>query len=147
MSNNNRKGQYSRLSRARPLRHRSEAGQSLVEFALVLPVLLLLLLGIIQFGAVFNSLITLNAAAREGARTMAAENNQDSAKAAAAALCAAAPFLSCDDEDIVVTDKDINPVEVTVMGRVPVFLFIFSESELTLAGKSIMRLEPQINED
>jgi Flp pilus assembly protein TadG len=55
-------------------RRSCEAGQSLVEFALVLPVLLLILLGIIQFGAVFNSLITLNAAAREGARLMAAES-------------------------------------------------------------------------
>ncbi len=73
LNNNNRNRQHSRLSRANPLR-RSEAGQSLVEFALVLPVLLLILLGIIQFGAVFNSLITLNAAAREGARLMAAES-------------------------------------------------------------------------
>ncbi len=55
--------------------HHSETGQSVVEFALVLPVLLLILLGIIQFGAVFNSLITLNAAAREGARLMAAESS------------------------------------------------------------------------
>jgi Flp pilus assembly protein TadG len=54
--------------------NRGEEGQSLVEFALVLPLLLLLLLGIIQFGAVFNALITINAAAREGARLMAAES-------------------------------------------------------------------------
>jgi Flp pilus assembly protein TadG len=53
---------------------RGEAGQSVLEFALVLPVLLLILMGIVQFGAVFNSLITLNAAAREGARLMAAES-------------------------------------------------------------------------
>ncbi len=58
----------------RPSLYRGESGQSVLEFALVLPVLLLILLGIIQFGAVFNSLITLNAAAREGARLMAAES-------------------------------------------------------------------------
>jgi Flp pilus assembly protein TadG len=58
----------------RPSLYRGEAGQSVLEFALVLPLLLLLLFGIVQFGAVFNSLITLNAAAREGARLMAAES-------------------------------------------------------------------------
>jgi Flp pilus assembly protein TadG len=40
-----------------------------VEFALVLVPLFLLLLGIIQFGLVFNSYVTMTNAAREGART------------------------------------------------------------------------------
>jgi Flp pilus assembly protein TadG len=43
-------------------------GQSLVEFALVLTPLLLILLGIVQFGFVFNSYVTLTNAAREAAR-------------------------------------------------------------------------------
>jgi len=46
----------------------SERGQSLVEFALVLMPLFLILLGIIQFGFVFNSYVTLTNSAREGAR-------------------------------------------------------------------------------
>lgn len=45
-----------------------ERGQSLVEFALVLMPLFLILLGIIQFGFVFNSYVTITNAAREGAR-------------------------------------------------------------------------------
>lgn len=44
-------------------------GQSLVEFALVLVPLLLLVLGVIQFGLIFNSYVTMTNAAREGART------------------------------------------------------------------------------
>jgi len=44
-------------------------GQSLVEFALVLVPLLLLILGVIQFGLIFNSYVTMTNAAREGART------------------------------------------------------------------------------
>jgi Flp pilus assembly protein TadG len=44
-------------------------GQSLVEFALVLTPLFLVLLGIIQFGFIFNTYVTLTNAAREGART------------------------------------------------------------------------------
>jgi Flp pilus assembly protein TadG len=47
----------------------AEGGQSLVEFALVLMPLFLILLGIIQFGFIFNSYVTLTNAAREGART------------------------------------------------------------------------------
>jgi Flp pilus assembly protein TadG len=46
----------------------AEAGQGLVEFALVLTPLLLILLGIIQFGFIFNTYVTLTNAAREAAR-------------------------------------------------------------------------------
>ena len=46
----------------------AEGGQSLVEFALVLTPLLLILLGIIQFGFIFNTYVTLTNAAREAAR-------------------------------------------------------------------------------
>jgi Flp pilus assembly protein TadG len=42
-----------------------------VEFALLLPVLLLLLFGIIDFGRALNAQITLTQAAREGARLAA----------------------------------------------------------------------------
>ena len=54
----------------RPVRAPDRArGQSLVEFALVLMPLLLLILGVIQFGLIFNSYVTMTNAAREGART------------------------------------------------------------------------------
>jgi Flp pilus assembly protein TadG len=49
-------------------RRRGEDGQSLVEFSLILAPLLFLLLGIIQFGFVFQTYITLSTAAREAAR-------------------------------------------------------------------------------
>ena len=47
---------------------RSEKGQAMVEFALVLPLLLALLCGIVDFGWLYYNQITLNNAAREGAR-------------------------------------------------------------------------------
>jgi Flp pilus assembly protein TadG len=50
-------------------RRRGEEGQGLVEFALVLTPLLLLLLGIVQFGFIFNAYITVTSAAREAARS------------------------------------------------------------------------------
>jgi Flp pilus assembly protein TadG len=54
-----------------PLRKvRDDSGQALVEFALVLPMLLLLVFGIIEFGRAWNARQVLTDAAREGTRTM-----------------------------------------------------------------------------
>jgi len=50
---------------------RREDGQAITEFALILPVLVALLLGIIQFGIVFNNYLTITDAARAGARRAA----------------------------------------------------------------------------
>lgn len=47
---------------------REERGQALVEFAVVLPVLVLLLLGLMEFGRILHALLTVQNAAREGAR-------------------------------------------------------------------------------
>jgi Flp pilus assembly protein TadG len=58
-------------------RHRARAqrsrGQSLVEFALVLPVFMLLLFGLIDMGRYVYMNSTLSQAAREGARVAAVE--------------------------------------------------------------------------
>ena len=55
----------------RKIQMRSERGQSLVEFALALPILVLLLFAVIQFGIVFNNYVTLTDATRAGARKAA----------------------------------------------------------------------------
>lgn len=47
---------------------RENRGQALVEFALVLPALILLLLGIMEFGRVFASYLELQNVARDGVR-------------------------------------------------------------------------------
>lgn len=47
---------------------KSERGQTAVEFALVTPMLVVLLLAIIQVGIAFNSHVTVTDAARAGAR-------------------------------------------------------------------------------
>jgi Flp pilus assembly protein TadG len=56
------------LFRGRKARDR---GTAVVEFALVLPVLLLIVFGIIDFGRALNAQITLTEAAREGVRLAA----------------------------------------------------------------------------
>jgi Flp pilus assembly protein TadG len=55
----------------RKIQSESERGQSLVEFALALPILVLLLFAVIQFGIVFNNYVTLTDATRAGARKAA----------------------------------------------------------------------------
>ena len=52
-------------------REQKEKGQALVEFAVILPVLLMVLWGIFQFGIAFNDYIQVTSAAREGARKAA----------------------------------------------------------------------------
>jgi Flp pilus assembly protein TadG len=47
---------------------RSQKGQSIVELALILPIIIIILFGIIEFGRIFYSYIVITNAAREGAR-------------------------------------------------------------------------------
>ena len=54
-----------------PIRRRSSRGQALPEFALVVPVLALILLAIIQFAFIFASQVGITNAVREGARLAA----------------------------------------------------------------------------
>ena len=58
----------------RPLRGRR--GQSLVEFALVVPMLLLMVVGVIEFGRAWNVSQVVTDAARQGARKAAVLNAQ-----------------------------------------------------------------------
>ncbi|MCM3688699.1 TadE/TadG family type IV pilus assembly protein [Kocuria rosea] len=78
-------------------RLQSERGAVAVEFAFVVPLLLLILLGIIEFGRAYNVQISLTHAARETARTMAIKTvsatEADPWAAAVAAGKAAAPAL------------------------------------------------------
>jgi hypothetical protein len=59
----------------RPQRSRREGGQALVEFTLIVPVFLLILFGLIEFGFVFTHDLTVEYATREGARAGAALAN------------------------------------------------------------------------
>lgn len=61
----------------------SERGAVAVEFAILAPVLIMLLLGIMEFGRAYNAQVSLSNAAREGVRVMAISNDQTAAKTAA----------------------------------------------------------------
>ena len=63
--------------------HESESGAAAIEFAILLPLLLMLVLGTIEFGRAYNAQITLTNAARDGVRVMAIANDPAGAKTAA----------------------------------------------------------------
>jgi Flp pilus assembly protein TadG len=59
------------MDRRPPAGKLRDRGAAAIEFALVLPVLLLVVFGIIDFGRGLNAQITVSQAAREGARLVA----------------------------------------------------------------------------
>jgi Flp pilus assembly protein TadG len=81
----------------RRVRQREE-GAAIVEFALVAPLLVLLLFGIIQFGRVFNAKVTYTHAAREAVRVVAVTGDATAAETAASNA-----------------SQDLNPATLTVV--------------------------------
>lgn len=46
----------------------NKKGQSMVEMALILPIIIMLLMGMVEFSRIFGSYLLINHASREGAR-------------------------------------------------------------------------------
>ena len=74
----------------------NQSGQAMVEMALVLPILLLVVTGILTFGLAFNNYVLLTEATSIGARTLAISRGAttDPCATASSAVIAAAPLLS-----------------------------------------------------
>ncbi len=74
---------------------RRQDGQSLVEFALCMPILLLIVTGIFTFGIAMNNFVMLTDATNVGARLLAISRGQttDPCSTVATAVAAAAPNL------------------------------------------------------
>jgi Flp pilus assembly protein TadG len=109
-------------------RLRDQRGQSLVEFALVLPLLSLLLFGIIQFGIVFNNYIDLTDAVRAGARkaTVSRQTGDPSGPVGVtkAAVIKAAD-ITIDPAKITVTSDWQPGNEVSVEAKYPYAIDLF----------------------
>jgi len=99
---------------------KSEKGASAVEFALILPILIMLVFGIFQFGIAYNNYIALTHAAREGARLAAV--NMDEKEGIAwfeIRVRESAPSVTIESITLSGQDGDIgDPVAVTVTGEV-----------------------------
>lgn len=72
-----RGNQKSQLCRRRFRKRHGESGAVMAEFVIILPLLVILLFGIIQFGIAFNRVQALHAAAREGARLASLSQTTD----------------------------------------------------------------------
>ena len=78
-------------SAIRILRRKRSRGQSLVELALVLPILLLLVAGALDLGRLYYSQITITKAAKEGALEASTNPTWSRPGSAGKALTAEAP--------------------------------------------------------
>ncbi|MCF4122814.1 pilus assembly protein [Antribacter sp. KLBMP9083] len=127
------------MLRLRTRGHR-ERGAAAVEFALVLPLLLTLVIGIAELGRVYHIQTSLSGAAREGVRVMALQN--DAADARDTVQDAAAHLAVTDDQISVTptacTDASAQTATVTVTYPVQL-LFGLLGSSITLTGKGTMR--------
>ncbi len=72
-----------------------QSGAAAVEFALVVPILFLLVFGIIEFGFIFNRWISVTHASREGARLLAVNVPEDSLPAGCNPNAAPPPNGTC----------------------------------------------------
>jgi hypothetical protein len=82
-----------------------EGGQTLVEFALVIPLALVLIMGIIEFALAFNALLAINFATREAALVAAEAGNYDNADCV---------ILSMVEQSITEPADDDHITEVTI---------------------------------
>ena len=133
------------------LRTRSRRGQAAVEFALVLPFLLVMLIGIVEFGRAWNLHQVITDAARETARKAAIADGSTEAQirlVAANALSAAG--IDPSNATVTLTDWDAPggspltvgidlPYQFTFFG--PLVKWTTGESNIVLKTSFTMRNE------
>lgn len=123
------------------MRNRADRGAAAVEFALVLPLLLLVTFGIIAFGYAWHVQTVLDNAARHAARVAAIDSTAERLdNARAEAIEAAAGSLTLTDEQF-----DFTPAActrgalVTATITMPDFTLVGGFGEITLIGTGTMR--------
>jgi Flp pilus assembly protein TadG len=138
---------------SRPLL-RSERGQTVVEFALVAPILVILVFGIVQVASAFNWWNDLNQIAGEGARAAAVNRPLDPTKVGASVATLASDLKEQGDSQGLRTAMTVcfefpggktlgSPVVVRAKATYPWFAKVLGAGIATtnLEGKAVMRLE------
>ncbi len=121
-----------------------DGGASALEFAIVTPILLLLLFGMLEFGLMFQGQLAVTHAAREGARIAAVAGgaNWDPAIVEQRAF----PLTAADGLSVSLTNPDADSVRVTVSypwsWRIaPLGALVGLASPPTLSSSATMRQE------
>jgi Flp pilus assembly protein TadG len=109
----------------RRVRTRDDKGQTMVEFILVLPVLLVVLFGIVQFGITFKDYVTLTDAVRAGARTAAVSRNTADPVATTIARVKSASDLTPANVNVTVTSTWAHGDDVVVTATYPYSISLF----------------------
>lgn len=126
--------------RMRPRRPAGDRGAAAVEFALVLPLLMLLLVGIVQFGRVYSLQIQLSGAANHGARHLAV--NPTDAAGARDRTRTAAPNLALTNGEIAVTAvPPCSPTSTVTVVASRVFVFdipVLPNPNISINGRGVM---------
>jgi len=123
---------------------RGEKGQTLVEFALVLPVVVLLVVGMLQFGRLLNIWLIVSNGAREGARHAAVGLTEAEVTQNVRDAC---PTLDLDSLAITVIGAEgPKGVPVTVAVEYPVditplFEPLFPQDPYPVSADVTMRME------
>jgi Flp pilus assembly protein TadG len=129
------------MGRSRPRSGDPRAGQALVEFALVAPILLLLLLGIVDFARAWNVYEVLTDAAREGAREAVVDNGRSEAEVRQIIIDAAARAgVEVADADIQITGMGSgrgNPTTVRIEHLYPL-RFVGALVQLAQGGDDLV---------
>ena len=115
-----------------------ERGAAAVEFALVLPVLVTLVLGIAEFGRAYNQETILAAAAREAARTMAVQNSAVTARTAAKTVASSLGLTDAQITGLPTTCTSGSTVNVTITYQSASLTGFFGATR-TLVAKGAMR--------
>ena len=75
---------------------KDQRGQALVELALVIPLIMTLLLGIVEFGRIYTAQLTLNNAVRAGARAACVGDDDTSISNQVTNICLANSLTSAE---------------------------------------------------
>ena len=127
---------------------KDENGQAIVEFALVLPLLLLLVCGIIDFGWIFGNQLMANNACREATRYSAIHYNDSDADndqtVATQIITNSAPTLISPMVTLTKSTAD-DSVKVVVTSQVnvltPILSSFFPDGKYTVSAQCVMKLE------
>jgi Flp pilus assembly protein TadG len=98
---------------------RKKNGQAMVEFVFVLPILMLVLFGIIQFGITFSHYVALTDAVRAGARTAAVSRQSATRTSDVVAKVRSSSENLVLAKDITVTSTWTHGSDVVVHATVP----------------------------